>query len=52
MWSKTKEKLSGYPERLRVARVLIENGFSVKNGKIFFNNIATSKAEVARVAGG
>jgi predicted regulator of amino acid metabolism with ACT domain len=51
MWGKIEKKLSSYPERLRVARVLIENGFSVKNGKIFCNNIAISKAEVARVAG-
>jgi len=51
MWSVIEKKLSSYPERLRVARVLIENGFSVKSGKIFCNNIAISKAEIARVAG-
>lgn len=51
MWGKIEKKLSGYPERLKVARVLIENGFRVRNGKIFCNRIAISKAEIARVAG-
>ena len=39
MWSNIRKCLGGYPERLKVARVLVENGLSVKNGKIYLNEI-------------
>lgn len=51
MWNNVKEYLKGHPERLMVARVLVENGLSVRNGKIYLNQIEISPIRVARVAG-
>jgi len=51
MWSNIKKYFEGYPERLKVARVLVENGLSVKNGKIFLNQIEIPPVRIARVAG-
>ena len=51
MWSNIRKCLEGYPERLKVTRVLVENGLSVKNGKIYLNEIAIPPVRVARVAG-
>jgi predicted regulator of amino acid metabolism with ACT domain len=45
-----KKYLEGYPERLKVARVLVENGLSVKNGKIYLNEIEVPPVRIARVA--
>lgn len=50
MWSSIKKCLEGYPERLKVARVLVENGLSVRNGKIYLNEIEIPPVRVARVA--
>ncbi|MFA5572431.1 MAG: amino acid-binding protein [Crenarchaeota archaeon] len=51
MWHKIKTTLEAYPERLKVARVLIENGLSTKNGKIYLNQIEIPPIRIARVAG-
>ena len=51
MWTKIKTQLDEYPERLRVARVLIENGLSVQKNKIYLNQIEIPPVRVARVAG-
>lgn len=51
MWSNIKKYLENHPERLKVARVLVENGLSVKNGKVFLNEIEVPPVRVARVAG-
>lgn len=50
MWSNIKKCLEGYPERLRVTRVLVENGLSVRNRKIHLNEIEIPPVRVARVA--
>ena len=50
MWSNIKKHFEGYPERLRVARVLVENGLSVKNGKICLNQIEIPPVRIARAA--
>ncbi|MGQ9506290.1 MAG: amino acid-binding protein [Candidatus Bathycorpusculaceae bacterium] len=50
MWSKIVKCLEGYPERLKVARVLVENGLSVRNGKIYLNEIEIPPVRIARVA--
>ena len=46
-----KGQLQEYPERLRVARVLIENGLSVQDSKICLNQIEIPPVRIARVAG-
>jgi predicted regulator of amino acid metabolism with ACT domain len=51
MWNNIKKYLEDYPERLQVARILVENGLSVKNGKIFLNEIEVPPIRIARVAG-
>jgi hypothetical protein len=51
MWSNIRKYLEGYPERLKVARVLVENGLSVRNGKIYLNEIEVPPVRVARAAG-
>ena len=50
MWSNIRKYLERYPERLKVARVLVENGLSVRNGKIYINEIEIPPVRVARVA--
>jgi len=50
MWNKVVEYLKGYPERLSVVRVLIENGLSVKEGRIYCNDIEIPPIRVGRVA--
>ena len=50
MWVSVSRRLSEYPERLRVARVLVENGLSVKKGRIFCNNIEIPPVRIARAA--
>lgn len=50
IWNKVTKSLEGYPERLNVARVLIENGLSVRNGKIFCNDIEIPPIRVGRIA--
>jgi hypothetical protein len=51
MWSNIKKYLDGYPERLKVARVLVENGLSVRDGEIYLNEIEVPPVRIARVAG-
>jgi hypothetical protein len=51
MWNKIKKHFEGYPERLKVARVLVENGLSARNGKIYLNQIEIPPVRIARAAG-
>jgi len=51
MWNNIEKCLDGYSERLEVARVLVENGLSVRNMKIYLNEIEIPPVRVARVAG-
>jgi hypothetical protein len=51
MWNQIKSQLHEYPERLKVARVLIENGLSVQEDKIYLNQIEIPPIRIARVAG-
>jgi hypothetical protein len=44
------KSLQDYSERLNVARVLIENGLSIRNGKIFCNEIEIPSIRIGRVA--
>ncbi len=51
MWNKIKTQLQDYPERLKVAQVLIENGLSAKDDKICVGDIEIPPVRIARVAG-
>jgi len=51
MWNNVKRYFEGNPERLRVTRVLIENGLSARGGRIYLNEIEIPPVRVARAAG-
>ncbi len=51
MWNMIKKHFEDYPERLKVARVLVENGLTAKQEKIFLNQIEIPPVRIARVAG-
>jgi hypothetical protein len=51
MWNSIKKYLDHYPERLSVARVLVENGLSAKKNKIYLNQIEIPPIRIARTAG-
>lgn len=51
IWNKVAQSLEGYPERLKVAKVIVENGLSVRDGKIFCNEIEIPPTRIGRVAG-
>jgi predicted regulator of amino acid metabolism with ACT domain len=51
MWKKVVASLRGYPERLSVARTLIENGLRIKNGEVYCNQIKIPSVRVGNVAG-
>jgi predicted regulator of amino acid metabolism with ACT domain len=50
MWNSAKKYFEGHPERLKVARVLIENGLAVRDGNICLNEIEIPPVRVARAA--
>ncbi len=50
LWNKVITCLEGYPERLNVAKVLIENGLSIRNEKVFCNEIEIPPIRIGRVA--
>lgn len=51
MWEKIQALLETHPERLRVARFLLQNGFSVRGDKIFVNQIEIATQRIARAVG-
>ena len=51
MWNSLKKHFEGYPERLSVVRVLVENGLSARDGKVYLNQIEVPPVRIARVAG-
>ena len=51
IWNKVVNQLEGYAERLSVAKVLIENGLSVRNGRVFCNEIEIPPVRIGLVAG-
>jgi predicted regulator of amino acid metabolism with ACT domain len=51
MWSNIKKYFEEYPERLKVARILVENGLNTQDNKICLNQIEIPPVRIARVAG-
>ena len=51
MWEKIRSTFESYPERLKVARTLLENGLCIRGDRIFLNQIEIPTAKVARAAG-
>jgi len=50
IWNEVVQRLEGYPERLNVARVFVENGLSIRDGRIYCNDLEIPPVRVARVA--
>lgn len=50
MWKRISDRLKDYPERLAVARILVENGLSIKDNKIWCNQILIPAIRIARAA--
>ena len=50
MWKLIAESFKNFPERLSVVKVLIENGLSIRERKIYCNNIQIPTVEISRVA--
>ncbi len=50
MWEKIRLLMEGHPERLKVARTLLENGLSVRGDRVFLNKIEIPAARIARAA--
>jgi hypothetical protein len=50
MWKKVSDRLRDYPERLAVARVLVENGLSIRDSEIWCNEILISAFRIAKAA--
>ena len=50
MWNIISEYLKDHPERLAVAKVLVENGFSIREEKIYCNQIEIPAIRIAKAA--
>ncbi len=50
LWERVRSLLEGHPERLQVARAMVKNGLSVRNGRVYLNEIEIAHARLARVA--
>jgi len=48
MWKNISDKLKDYPERLAVARILVENGLSVRDERIWCNEIMVPVIRIAK----
>jgi uncharacterized protein len=51
MWNTIRKHFEGHPERLKVARVLVENGLSTREGRVCLNKIEIPPVRIARVTG-
>lgn len=51
MWNNISKHLERHPERLAVARLLIETGLSIRNGRIYCNQIEIPTVRIAEAAG-
>ncbi|HMB67390.1 MAG TPA: amino acid-binding protein, partial [Candidatus Bathyarchaeia archaeon] len=51
MWERIHNLFEAHPERMRVARFLLQNGLSVKGDKIYVNEVEVPTFKVARVVG-
>jgi len=51
MWNNIAKHLEGHQERIAVARLLVETGLSIRDGKIYCNEIEIPTVRVAQAAG-
>jgi predicted regulator of amino acid metabolism with ACT domain len=51
LWDKVAKCLESYPERLAVAKILIKNGLSVRDGKAYCDEIMIPSVGISRASG-
>jgi len=51
MWSKIQAMMEGHPERLRVVRILLENGLRLRGNEVYLNDIEVPIVRIAKSAG-
>lgn len=51
MWEAIRRSLGDYPERLKVARTLLENGLCIKSQRVLLGTIEIPNAKIARAIG-
>src|SRR5437879_13300652 len=51
MWSKIQAMMEGHPERLRVVRILLENGLGLRGNEVYLNDIEVPVVRIAKSAG-
>src|SRR5437867_435325 len=51
MWDRIQAIMKSHPERLKVARVCVQNGLALKGNRIYLNQTEIPAARVARAAG-
>lgn len=51
MWRQISDHLKEYPGRLKVAKILVELGLSVRDGRIFCGDVEQSELKMARAIG-
>jgi uncharacterized protein len=51
MWERIRALFETHPERLRVAKFLLQNGLSIKGDKLYVNEVEIPTLKVARVIG-
>ena len=51
MWSNIRSMMEGHPERLRVVRILLENGLGLRGNGVYLNDIEIPVVRIAKSAG-
>jgi uncharacterized protein len=51
MWSRIESMMEGHPERLRVVRILLENGLGLRGDSVYLNDIEVPVVRIAKSAG-
>ena len=51
LWEKIRALMEAHPERLKVIRTVLENGLSIRNDRVYVNEIEIPTVEIARAAG-
>ena len=50
MWSKIQTMMEGQPQRLRVVRIILENGLGLRGNEIYLNDIEIPVVRIAKLA--
>lgn len=51
MWSQIQSMMEGHPERLKVVRILLENGLGLRGDSVYLNDIEVPVVRIAKSAG-